>query len=413
MNNSLTLVVVFSLFFFMGCSTIKELISGGEVPDVSAYEADSSKDMVLGSVSTLLIDGEASSQNKSTIQGNDLQSQPLKQIDSLKEKLLNDGSVKINPAEAYLIDYLRPKQNLDTLFLANLYFETGKKGIPVAFQYQVKKDDQIFFEFENKKSRKIKKIEIIEGGESRFNHTNLKKKKLVKGSLTIQNDNIMTINVVKNGFFKSVIKMKIRKLSKPQSYSVEMVKDTLIETRTVLEEVVDTLFVKVEDRKYSLSPRLDITNPNRIDFPIEVKKVENLIGWGYWLGLNQEDLENYKTLAETNEESEPLISFIKSELNIIEENTYLPRSENPDLYFNLRKLVTDTPSLNTQTNYGFFISEPSPQTQKAKIYLANKSKLYEHNISLLVVAVNVEYSQKEVEKEFYTEIPRLKLTLIP
>ena len=413
MNNSLTLVVVFSLFFFMGCSTIKELISGGEVPDVSAYEADSSKDMVLGSVSTLLTDGDASSQNESTIQGNDLQSQPLKQIDSLKEKLLNDGSVKINPAEAYLIDYLRPKQNLDTLFLANLYFETGKKGIPVAFQYQVKKDDQIFFEFENKKSWKIKKIEIIEGGESRFNHTNLKKKKLVKGSLTIQNDNIMTINVVKNGFFKSVIKMKIRKLSKPQSYSVEMVKDTLIETRTVLEEVVDTLFVKVEDRKYSLSPRLDITNANRMDFPIEVKKVENLIGWGYWLGLNQEDLENYKTLAETNEESEPLISFIKSELNIIEENTYLPRSENPDLYFNLRKLVTDTPSLNTQTNYGFFISEPSPQTQKAKIYLANKSKLYEHNISLLVVAVNVEYSKKEVEKEFYTEIPRLKLTLIP
>ena len=413
MNNSLILVVVFFLFFFIGCSTIKELISGGEVPDVSAYEADSSKDMVLGNVSTLLTAGDASSQNESSIQGNDLQSQPLKQIDSLKEKLLNDGSVKIDPAEAYLIDYLRPKQNLDTLFLANLYFETGKKGIPVAFQYQVKKDDQIFFEFENKKSRKIKKIEIIEGGESRFNHTNLKKKKLVKGSLTIQNDNIMTINVVKNGFFKSVIKMKIRKLSKPQSYSVEMVKDTLIETRTVLEEVVDTLFVKVEDRKYSLSPRLDITNPNRMDFPIEVKKVENLIGWGYWLGLNQEDLENYKILAETNEESEPLISFIKSELNIIEENTYLPQSENPDLYFNLRKLVTDTPSLNTQTNYGFFISEPSPQTQKAKIYLANKSKLYKHSISLLVVAVNVEHSQKEVEKEFYTEIPRLKLTLIP
>ena len=96
-----------------------------------------------------------------------------------------------------------------------------------------------------------------------------------------------------------------------------------------------------------------------------------------------------------------------------EENIYLPQSENPDVYFNLRKLVTDTPSLNTQTNYGYFISEPSSQTQKAKIYLANKSKLYEHNISLLVVAVNLEHSQKEIEKEFYTEIPRLKLTLIP
>ena len=413
MKNSSLFVVIFTVFFLIGCSTIKELISGGEVPDLSNYDDDSAKDQVLTSVTTLVSESEASSQNGPPIQGDNLKSESLSQIDSLKEKLLTDGSVKINPAEAYLIDYLRPKQNPDTLFLANLYFETGKKGVPIAFQYQVKKDDQIFFEFENLKSRKIKKIEIIEGGESRFNHTSLKKKKLVKGSLTIQKDNTLTINVVKNGFFKSVVKMKIRKLSKPQSYSVEMVKDTLIETRTVLEEVVDTLFVKVEDKKYSLSPRLDITHQNRMDFPIEVKKIENLIGWGYWLGLNREDLEKYKTLAAADEESEPLISFIKSELNIIDENTYLPKSENSDIYFDFRKLVDDTPSLNSDVNFGYFISGSSPKTQKAKIYLANKSKLYEHNISLLVVAVNVEYSQKEIEKEFHTEISRLKLTLIP
>ena len=413
MKNSSLFIIVFSLIFLIGCSAIKDLISGGEVPDVSSYDTDTAKDQVLSSVTASVSSGHASSENGAAIQGNNLESESLSRIDSLKEKLLTDGSVKINPAEAYLIDYLRPKQNPDTLFLANLYFETGKKGIPITFQYQVKKDDQIFFEFENQKSRKIKKIEIIEGGESRFNHTNLKKKKIIKGSLTIQSDNMMTINVLKNGFFKSVVKMKIRKLSKPQSYSLEMVKDTLIETRTVIEEIVDTLFAKVEDKKYSLSPRLDITHTSRIDFPIEVKKVENLIGWGYWLGLNREDLEKYKTLAEADEESEPLVSFIKSELNINQENIYLPQSENPDVYFNLRKLVADTPSLNTKTNYGYFISEPSSQAQKAKIYLANKSKLYEHNISLLVVAVNLEHSQKEIEKEFYTEIPSLKLTLIP
>ena len=50
--------------------------------------------------------------------------------------------------------------------------------------------------------------------------------------------------------------------------------------------------------------------------------------------------------------------------------------------------------------------------RKPKIYLANRSKLYRHDISLLVVAVNVEHSQKEIEKEFYIEIPRLKLTLV-
>jgi hypothetical protein len=181
----------------------------------------------------------------------------------------------------------------------------------------------------------------------------------------------------------------------------------------VVEEVVDTLFAKVEEKKYSLSPRLDITHISRMDFPIEIDDVDNLIGWGYWLGLSEDDLEKYKILAENDPEMEPLISFIKSELNIIESHTYLPRAENSDVYLQINKLVTDTPSLNTAKNYGFFNCKEVSPSQKAKIYLANRSKLYQHEISLLVVAVNVEHSQKEIEKEFYTEIPRLKLTLIP
>jgi len=333
-------------------------------------------------------------------------------LDSLKQKLQADGSLTVDPAEAYLIDYLKPEQNPDTIFLANLYIETGKRGIPIAFQYQVNKNDQIFFEFENLKSKTIQKIEIIEGNESRFNHINLKKKKKVGGSLTIQSDNTMTINVLKKGFFSSAVKMKIRKLPKAKAYSVKMVKDTLIETRTVVEEVIDTLFAKIDEKKYSLSPRLDITQSSRIDFPITIDEVDNLIGWGYWLGLDQEDINNYDALAQTDQDAEPLIGFIKSELNLREDHVYLPRAQNPDLNLRIEKWVSDTPGLNNAKNFGYFSVSANSQNQKATIYVANKSKLYSYDISLMVVAVNLEYSQKEVEKEFYTEIPRLKLTLI-
>ena len=187
-------------------------------------------------------------------------------VDSLKQKLLSDGSLMVDPAEAYLIDYLMPKQDPDTIFLANLFVETGKRGIPISFQYQVNKNDQIFFEFENQK-QKNKKIEIIEGDESRFNYANLKKKDKVMGSFKIQSDNTMTITVVKKGFFRSVVKMKIKKLPKAKAYAVKMVKDTLIETRTVVEEVTDTLFAKIDEKKYSLSPRLDITHRAELTFP--------------------------------------------------------------------------------------------------------------------------------------------------
>ena len=434
MNKLGFLIVILILSISVGCASLWGIKSGAESMNtkIKGANAEVIQKEVFQAVSVTMASKMDSLQSGSSseLDGNRLiQSNPaneltvvrnghaketsITQIDSLKEKLMTDGSIKLNPDDAFLIDYLRPKQTLDTLFLANLYFPTESRGIPTSFQYEVKKDDQIFFEFENQKSRKVKRIEISEGGESRFYHTDLKKKKKIEGRLTIQSDNIMTIKVVRSGFFKSVVRMKIRKLSKPQSYTIEMVNDTLVETKTVVEEVVDTLFAKVEEKKYSLSPRLDITHLSRLDFPIEINNIDNLIGWGYWLGLSQDDLEKYNSLAENDPEMEPLISFIKSELSISENHTYLPRAENPDVYLQINKLVMDTPSLNTAKNFGYFNCKEASSAQKAKVYLANRSKLYQHDISLLVVAVNVEHSQKEIEKEFYTEIPRLKLTLIP
>lgn len=432
MKNMTSYIGVLTLCFLTGCASLGGIKTAAEAKKYQAenFDSDQINTELLKGVATIAANSmdtiqQASKEAKKTDPnlnanqelsivnrsngGNQISATKL---DSLKQKLLSDGSLTVDPAEAYLIDYLRPEQDPDTIFLANLYVETGKRGIPIAFQYQVNKNDQIFFEFENQKSKKIQKIEIIEGDESRFNYANLKKKDKVAGSFNIQSDNTMTITVLKKGFFSSVVKMKIKKLPKAKAYTVKMVKDTLIETRTVVEEVTDTLFAKIDEKTYSLSPRLDITHISRIDFPIAINEVENLIGWGYWLGLDKDDINNYNVLAETDQDAEPLIGFIKSELNLRENHVYLPRAQNPDVNLRIEKWVSDSPSLNSTKNFGYFSGDANSQNQKATIYVANESKLYSYDISLLVVAVNVEHSQKEVEKEFYTEIPRLKLTLI-
>ena len=333
-------------------------------------------------------------------------------IDSLKQTLLNEGTVNIKPDEAFLIDYLQPKQVIDTIFLANLYVETATRGVPVTFQYLVNKNDEIFFEFENQTSKTIQEIQIIEGAESRFNHVNLKKKEPIKGSFLIQSDNTLTVKVDKSGFFKSVIRMKIRKLPKAKPIIAKMINDTLIETQTIVEMVSDTVFTKINEKKYILSPRLDITNSNQIDFPIEINNIKNLIGWGYWIGLEKKDISKYQSLLEEDESSEPLISFIKSELNIIRKRTFLPNSKNSNVKFKFQKLVSDIPSLNTTENYGYFTCDSTFRNPKAKIYLSNISKLYDYDINLMLVAVNLEYSQLEVEKEFFIEVPRIKLSIV-
>lgn len=432
MENTISFIGVLVFCFLTGCASLGGIKTAFEAKkyQVENLDTDQINYELLESASTIAANRtdtiqQSQKKTKSNItnyspiqeitevdRGSEVDKISAAKLDSLKQKLEVDGSLTVDPAEAYLIDYLRPKQNPDTIFLANLFVETGKRGIPIAFQYKVNKNDQIFFEFENLKSKTIEKIEIIEGNESRFNHLNLKKNKVVGGSLTIQSDNTMTINVLKKGFFRSAVKMKIRKLPKAKAYSLKMVKDSLIETRTVVEEVIDTLFSKIDEKKYSLSPRLDITHLSKIDFPIAINKVDNLIGWGYWVGLDKEDINSYDALAQTDQDAEPLIGFIKSELNLRDDHVYLPRAQNPDVNLRIEKWVSDTPGLNNGKNFGYFSGNDNSQNQKATIYIANKSKLYSYDISLTVVAVNLEYSQKEVEKEFYTEIPRLKLTLI-
>jgi hypothetical protein len=432
MKNMISYIGGLAFCFLTGCASLGGIKTAAEAKKYQAesLDADQINIELIDAASTIVanrVDTIQQAKKKTTItvpnhssfediieveRGSGVDKISATQLDSLKQKLQTDGTITVDSADAYLIDYLRTEQAPDTIFLANLHVETGKRGIPIAFQYQVNKNDQIFFEFENQKSKKIQKIEIIEGNESRFNHVNLKKKKKVNGSLTIQSDNTMTINVLKKGFFRSVVKMKIRKLSKAKEYSIKMVKDTLIETRTVVQEVIDTLFTKIDEKKYSLSPRLDITHASRIDFPISIDEVDNLIGWGYWIGLDKEDINNYDALAQTDLDAEPLIGFIKSELNLREDFVYLPRAQNPNLNLHMNKWVSDTPGLNNAKNFGYFTSDANSQNQKATIFVANKSKLYSYDISLMVVAVNLEYSKKEVEKEFYKEIPRIKLTLI-
>ena len=336
----------------------------------------------------------------------------VKYVDSLKQTLNEEGSVKIRPDEAFLIDYLKPKEEQDTIFLANLFVETLTRGMPLTFQYNVLKNDKILFEFETKKSRAIEKIEIVEGAESRFNYMNLKKNQEIKGEFVVQSDNILTINVIKSGFFKSLVKMKIRKLPKAKTIVAKIVNDTIFETKKIVEQICDTLFTKVDVKSYYLSPRLDITNSNKIDFPIEINDINNLIGWGYWLGLNENDIIEYQKIAENIDETDPLIGFIKSEMNLIDDRIYLPKAQNDNINYQIKNFTTDSPSLNTSSNFGFYYTDSISNNTKAKIYISNKSKLYDYNINLLLVAVNLEFSQAEIEKEFIKEVEKIKLTLV-
>ena len=323
-------------------------------------------------------------------------------MDSVRQVLIDSGSVQVNMIEGILLkDYLPDQEKSDTIYLANLFSETDTKGNPISFQYEVKKNDLILFSFENIKSKSIQSIELIEGNQTRYRYSNLGRNKIVEGSFKALSDNLLVLNIVKKGFFSSSVKIQIAKVPQRRKLSIVREIDTIKTKRMVFEQVVDTLFTIAEDKHYKLKPALDITGNNEIKVPISFPPTKNLIGWGYWIGLEKKDQDNFETLADLDPNKNPLITFAYTELNRKKIETFLPESENDEVDIDFYPITNDSMSINSKPYYAFFTTDSLSSLTKANLSFINNSKLNGHDIYLRVVKACLAFSNQEIEKELY------------
>ena len=70
-------------------------------------------------------------------------------IDSLKNILKTTGTLKVNSFESFLIDFLKFDNTKDTVYITNLNLSTPKNGEIKSFVYDVKMDEEIFYEIKN------------------------------------------------------------------------------------------------------------------------------------------------------------------------------------------------------------------------------------------------------------------------
>tara|TARA_S200000501_G_scaffold31198_1_gene26248 strand:- start:4523 stop:5764 length:1242 start_codon:yes stop_codon:yes gene_type:complete len=331
-------------------------------------------------------------------------------MDSVRQVLIDSGSVKVNMIEGILLkDYLPSEEKSDTIYLANLFSETDTKGNPISFQYEVKKNDLILFSFENIKSKNIQSLELIEGNQIRYQFSNLGRNKNVEGSFRAISDNLLILNIVKKGFFSSNVKIQIARVPQRKKLSIVREIDTVKTKRMVFEQVVDTLFTISEDKHYTLKPALDITGNNEIKVPISFAATKNLIGWGYWIGLEKKDQENFETLADLDPNKNPLITFAYTELNRKKIETFLPESENDEVEIDFYPVTKDSISINSKPFYAFFTTDSLSSLTKANLSFINNSKLNGHEIYLRVVQAYLAFSNQEIEKELYK--PQFRLNI--
>ena len=290
--------------------------------------------------------------------------------------------------------------------MANLVTKTETKGTPLSFQYTGLKNDNFYFEIECLKNNGLSElifggvdIEFVEGDQVRYQYFDLKKKDKIKGSFKVLNDNPVIFNVTKKGYTKSSLKVKVKK-TLGSNLIVERVIDSLEENQMVIKEVSDTIYHLVDEKQYNLAPLLDITNPHKLKIPLFIDNLENLLGWGYWVGISKSDIDNYSQLYELIFD-EPLKLFAKSELIKTSSKFTLPKTLNENLKIDFKNNSNDSISLNSTISYSFFKTDSLSKPLKGELRITNLSKLYDYMITLKTVGVNIVKSKVQEEETTY------------
>ena len=118
-------------------------------------------------------------------------------------------------------------------------------------------------------------------------------------------------NINKKGFSRATLRVKVKKIL-GSNLIVEKLLDSIEETKMVVREVTDTVYHLIDDKQYFLSAQLDFSNSHEIRMPVIIKDLENVIGWAYWIGLD-DDINQYEELTKITFE-DPLKLFAKTEL---------------------------------------------------------------------------------------------------
>jgi len=327
-------------------------------------------------------------------------------LDSLRIKLKDSGAVRIKGYEGFLVNILSDQVKGDTIYLANLVTETNNKGVPLSFQYSALKNDRFYFEIECIKNNALSEliyggvdIEFIEGGEVRFQHFDLNKKDKIKGSFKVLEDNPIVFNVTKGGFFKGALKVNVKK-TLGSKLIVEKIKDSIEDTRMVVKEVADTIYHLIDEKQYTLAPRLDLTNIHQLKMPLIVEELDNVLGWAFWVGLTKSDRDEYVKLNELIMD-EPLMQFAKAELMKVTSFFQLPQTLDDNIVVDFQKKSNDVSSLNSTETYSFFKSDSLSPVYKGELRITNQSKIYDFLVTVKMVGVNIVKSRVEVEETTY------------
>jgi hypothetical protein len=242
------------------------------------------------------------------------------------------------------------------------------------YAYQVDKSDTIQLYIKHKSILKLSSVEVLLGKTPLYSRLKLKKKEAIYVKIPAIEAGEITVKLTNRKYFSFKSTLFVRNLKKEKKVIIKEVTDTLYHNDTVMVTKEELLYLPLSEQSFNMGAQLDLTKTPYFTFPIPFDLAKNGKGWVYWIGYNQKNINEFKSVVS---EKEPLIDYAMDKLH------FLPYSEPKGLTCafvnesNALKLsrngaFSPTPlslSINNGPNYGKIL-EATSKYQKKLLYLA-------------------------------------------
>jgi len=293
-------------------------------------------------------------------------------LDSLQERL-KAGDTLIVHYKLNDIKSLINKVKKDSVTYPAVRISIPKRD-NVEYTYQVNKSDTIQLYIKHKSILKLSSVEVLLGKTPLYSRLKLKKKEAIYVKVPAIEAGEITVKLTNRNYLPFKATVFVRNLKKEKKVMLMEVTDTLFHNDTVMVTKEELLYLPLSEQSFNVGAQLDLTKTPYFMFPIPFDLAKNGKGWVYWIGYNQKNIDEFKSVVS---EKEPLIDFAMDKLH------FLPYSEpkgltcafvNESNALKLSRNGTFSPtplslSINNGPNYGKIL-EPTSKYQKKLLYLA-------------------------------------------